>query len=533
MKPPLKPWTHRAKAMSAFLAVSLLAAGCGSVTRAGSSGGDAFSYAIKSDPGLLDPAQVQNTTTYTALSLAYDTLVHAGPDGRIVTGLAEKWDVRPASVTFTLRRGVTCADGSPVTASTVAANVAHVTDPATKSPAYGVVVPEGLTAKADDTARTVTLSTPEPFAFILQSTRYLFVVCGAGLKDRALLRSGTSGSGPFRLTSAEPNESYTFAKRADYAWGPDGATTADPAMPGSVVLKVVGSESTTANLLLSHQLNGAQLAGPDRARVAVPGVTTTVQANGTQEFFFHQGPGHPGSDPAVREALLQAVDLHSLGAIATGGTGRAPTGLVMEPKPCPGDTVTGHLPAFDPLEAQSALHAAGWLRGPDGIRVKAGKRLTLRMIYGTSSGETMAAAAEYLAQAWKKVGVDVRLRAVSDAAYGEVEAVTQDWDVDWAPLGVTLPTQLLGTLSGPFTPDGGNFAHLTNTAYEKLTTEASRLPGTAGCALWDRSEHALLDSGDIVPVVDKTVTVAAHNATFRITSGLFDATSIRMTGGRK
>ncbi|MEU0403288.1 ABC transporter substrate-binding protein [Streptomyces sp. NPDC006197] len=530
MKPPMK----RAKAISACLAVSLLAAGCGSVAQAGSSGGDAFSYAIKSDPGLLDPAQVQNTTTYTALSLAYDTLVHTGPDGRIVSGLAEKWDVRPASVTFTLRRGVTCADGSPVTASTVAANVAHITDPATKSPAYGVVVPEGLTAKADDTARTVTLSTPEPFAFILQSTRYLFIVCGAGLKDRALLASGTSGSGPFRLTSAEPNQSYTFAKRDDYAWGPAGATTADPAMPGSVVLKVVGSESTAANLLLSHQLNGAQLAGPDRARVAnIPGVTTTVQANGTQEFFFHQGTGHPGSDPAVRKALLQAVDLDSLGAIATGGTGRTPTGLVTDPKPCPGDTVTGHLPVFDPQAAGSALHAAGWRRGPDRFRVKDGKRLTIRMLYGTSSGETMAAAAEYLAEAWKKVGVDVRLRAVSDAAYGEVEAVTQDWDVDWAPLGVTLPTQLLGTLSGPFTPDGGNFAHLTNTSYEQLTAEASKLPGTAGCALWDRSEHALFESGDIVPVVDKTVTVAAHNATFRITSGLFDATSIHMTGGRK
>ncbi|MCK8680678.1 ABC transporter substrate-binding protein [Streptomyces lichenis] len=532
MKPPI-PSTRSAKAVSACLSAALLVAGCGGVAPAGSTGGDAFSYAIRSDPGLLDPAQVQNTTTYTALSLAYDTLVHTGPDGRTVPGLAEKWSVTPASVTFTLRPGTTCSDGSPVTASTVAANVAHLTDPATKSPAYGVVVPEGLTAEADDAARTVTLSTPEPFAFILRSTRYLFVVCGAGLRDRALLRSGTSGSGPFRLTSAEPGQSYTFARREDYTWGPDGATTADPAMPGSVVLKVVGSEATAANLLLSHQLNGAQLTGPDRARVTgVPGITTSDQANGTQEFFFHQGAGHPGSDPAVRRALLQAVDLGSLGAIATGGTGRAPTGLVMAPRPCPGDTVTGRLPAYDPRAAASALDTAGWHRGPGGVRVKDGRRLTIRMIYGASSGETMAAAAEYLAEAWRTAGAEVRLRAVSDAAYAEVEAVTQDWDVNWAPLGVTLPTQLLGALSGPFTPDGGNFAHLTNTKYERLTAEASRLPDATGCALWQRSEHALLDSADIVPVVDKTVTTAAHSATFRITSGLFDPTSIRMTGGR-
>ncbi|MEU9497091.1 ABC transporter substrate-binding protein [Streptomyces sp. NPDC048196] len=380
----------------------------------------------------------------------------------------------------------------------------------------------------------MTLSTPQPYAFILQSTRYLFMVCGAGLKNRSLLKHGTSGSGPFRLTSARPNQSYTFTRRKDYAWGPGGATSSARAMPGSVVLKVVGSEATAANLLLSHQLNAAQFAGPDRARVTnVPGITTTVQANGTQEFFFHQGKGHPGSDPAARKALLQAVDLAGLGAIGTGGTGRRPTGLVMPPRPCPGDTVTGHLPAFDPRAASAGLDAAGWRRGADGLRRKDGKRLTVRMIYATSAGETMAAAAEYLADAWKRAGVDVRLRAVSDAAYGEVETVTQDWDVDWAPLGVTLPTQLIGSLSGRFTPDGGNFAHLTNKKYEDLTAAASRLPGTSGCPTWARSESALLDSADLVPVVDKTLTTAAHHATFRITAGLFDPTSIRMTGGQK
>ncbi|MFJ9850328.1 ABC transporter substrate-binding protein [Streptomyces sp. NPDC101150] len=516
-----------AKAVAACLAASLLAAGCGT-GQAGSAGGDAFSFAIKSDPGLLDPAKVQNTTTYTALSLAYDTLVNIEPGGRIASGLADTWHVRPASVTFRLRHGVTCSDGSPVTARTVADNVTHLTDPATKSPAYGVVVPEGLTAKADDRAGTVTLSTPKPSAFILQSTRYLFIVCGAGLKDRSLLKRGTSGSGPFRLTAARPNQSYTFTRRRT------GATAAGRAMPGSVVLKVVGSESTAANLLLSHQLNAAQFAGPDRARVTnVPGLTTSVEPNGTHEFFFHQGKGHPGHDPAVRKALLKAVDLKDLGAIATGGTGRRPTGLVMQPRPCTGDTVTGHLPAFRTRAAGAALDAAGWHRSGDGIRRKAGKRLTIRMIYGTSAGETMAAAAEYLAEAWKKAGVDVRLRALSDAAYGEVEAVTQDWDVDWAPLGVTLPTQLIGSLSGHFTPDGGNFAHLTNRTYESLTAAATKLPGTSGCATWARSEHALLDSADIVPVVDKTLVTAAHDATFRITAGLFDPTSIRMTGDKK
>ncbi|MBY8883700.1 ABC transporter substrate-binding protein [Streptomyces sp. PTM05] len=520
--------------VAGIAASTLLLAGCGAPT-AGTKGGETFAFALKSDPGSLDPALAQSTSTYTALSLAYDTLVNVDSDGRVVSGLAGSWKVRPSSVTFTLRKGVTCADGSPVTPDTIAANVRHITDPRTASPAYGVVVPEGLTATPDDAAGTVTLSTPRPFSFILQSTRYLFVVCGAGLKDRKLLADGTSGSGPFQLTSEQPDQSYVFTRRKGYAWGPGGAGTAGPGVPGKVELRVLPSESTIANELLSHQLNGALLEGPDRARVSnVPGVTTSIQQNGTQEFFFHEGPGHPGSDPAVRKALLAAVNLTDLGAVATSATGRRPTGLVTQPRPCSGDSVTGHLPAYDPQVAERELDAAGWRRpGPGQVRVKDGRKLTIRMIYGASAGETMAAAAEYLADVWKQIGADVQLRAVSDAAYSQVEDVTQDWDVDWAPLGVTLPTQLVGLLSGPFTPDGNNFAHLTNTTYDSLTAKASTLPGTTGCSLWERSESALFDDADLVPVVDKTQTVAAWDATFQISSGLFSPTTIRLTGATR
>lgn len=521
----------RARVMAWCTAVSLLAAGCGTAQPAGSTGGDTFSFAVKGDPGLLDPAQVRNTTTYTALSLAYDTLIHVTPDGEIVSGLAKKWDVRPSSVTFTLRRDVTCADGSRVTPDTIAQNVRHVTDPATKSPTLGVTVPEGLKATTDRSENTVTLSTPKPFGFILESTRFMFMVCGKGLKDRSALAHGTSGSGPFQLTSAKPNQSYTFALRKHYAWGPGGAGTDDRA-PGRVVLKVVPSEQTAANMMISDQLNGAMLNGPDRARMQkIPGVTTTEQSIGPSEFFFHQGKGHPGNDPAIRGALLRAVDLRQLGAIASSGTGRKATGLVQNPRPCPGDTVSGNLPAFDRAGAEKALDAAGWLRSGSGVRTKDGERLRVRMVYGASSGEAATAAAEYLAKAWQDVGVDVRLRGVVDAAYAEVETVTQDWDVIWEPLGVTLPTQLLGMLSGPFTPDGGNFAHLTNEDYEEQTTRAGNQPGTAGCTLWRASEVSLLRSADIVPVVDRTAVVAARNSTFQLTSGLFEPTSIHMTGG--
>ncbi|MEV4839969.1 ABC transporter substrate-binding protein [Nonomuraea sp. NPDC049486] len=510
-------------------ALALLATACGAGTpeAAPTSTGGTFTYAIPADPGVLDPATGVLSVTNTVLSIAYDTLVRAGEDGGIVPGLAEKWDVKPDAVTFTLRKDVTCSDGSPVTPEDVAGTINHIADPDTKSPVYGVFVPVGMKAEAGD--GTVTLSTPEPFGFILESARDIFIVCGKGVEDRSLLARGTSGSGPYVLSEAAPGDHYTFKVRRDYAWGSSG-TGAD--LPEQVVLKVVPNEQTAANLLVAGTLNGAQFLGPDRARMeSTPGIGQIVTPVGNGQFFYHQGDGRPGADPAVRKALTQALNLTELGGIASGGTGRPATGLVVEPRACPGDTVTGHVPAFDEAAAAAALDAAGWKPGPDGIRVKDGERLSLRLLYATTRGPGVQAAAEYMAAAWKKAGAEVKLNGVLDTKLSESLNVTQDWDAVWLPITVTLPSQLVGFLSGPAAPKGANFAHLDNDRYTELVTEANGTPGEKGCALWGQAESALFESADLVPVVGNTTLIATKNAAFRMAGGLFDPSSFRLTQG--
>ncbi|MEV1179408.1 ABC transporter substrate-binding protein, partial [Nonomuraea sp. NPDC049784] len=335
-------------AVAALAGLALLTAACGGTTsgpeqQGKPATGGTFTFAIPADPGALDPAMGVLSVTNNVLSLAYDTLVSVDESGKIVPALAEKWDVKPESVTFTLRKGVTCSDGSPVTPSNVADNVNHIADPATKSPIYGVLVPAGMKAKADDAAGTVTLSMPEPFSFILESTRTMFIVCGKGVKDRASIARATSGSGPYQLTEAVPSDHYTFKVRRDYGWGPAGATAKD--LPETVVMKVVPNEQTSANLLIAGSLNGALFTGADRSRVeATPGVTKqSISANNGQ-FFYHQGEDRPARDPEVRKALTQALNLQELAGIASGGTGKPATGLVLAPRPCQGDSVAGHVP---------------------------------------------------------------------------------------------------------------------------------------------------------------------------------------------
>ncbi|MEV4189334.1 ABC transporter substrate-binding protein, partial [Streptosporangium canum] len=171
----------------------------------------------------------------------------------------------------------------------------------------------------------------------------------------------------------------------------------------------------------------------------------------------------------------------------------------------------------------------GWKAGADGIRAKDGRKLELRLLYATTRGPGVLAAAEYLAAGWKKAGVDVKLNGVIDTKLSESLNATQDWDVAWLPIGVTLPTQLVGFLSGPAAPEGANFSHLANARYQKLVAEAQLKPAEEGCALWLESESALFENADLVPVVETTVLTAAKNAKFDMMAGLFIPTSIRMT----
>ncbi|WP_343954719.1 ABC transporter substrate-binding protein [Nonomuraea longicatena] len=522
------------KKAAVLAALALAAAACGgSDTRTPSGSpvtGGTFTHALGADPGVLDPATGVLTATNLVLSVAYESLVTVDANGAIAPWLAEKWEVRPDAVTFTLRKDVTCSDGSELTPADVAANVNHITDPATKSPVNGVLVPAGMKATADDAAGTVTFTTPKPFSFILESARSIFIVCGKGVKDRASIARATSGTGPYTLTEAVPGDHYTFAVRREHAWGPGGATAKD--LPDKVVLKVVPNEQTAANMLVAGTINGAVFYGADRVRMEqTPGVTATKLPNGQAQFFYHQGDDRPTKDPALRKALTQAVNLKELGGIVTGNTGGPATGMVTEPRPCKGDSVAGHVPAFDLAAATAALDAAGWKPGADGVRTKDGKRLKLRYLYVTTRGAGVQAGAEYLAAAWKKAGVEIELKGVLDTKLAESLNATQDWDVVYLPIGVNLPSQLIGFLSGPAAPKGGNFAHLSNTAYTDLVTEAMRTPGPDGCARWLQAESALFDNADLVPVADMTVLQAAKGATYDMSMGLLNPSTFRLTQG--
>ena len=256
-----------------------------------------LTMAIATDPGNLDPHLTLLGAARTVGSFTYDTLVNVVGPGRLAGNLARTWRVAsPKRVEFTLRRGITCSDGSAMTATVIKRNLDFVANPANKSPYLGVGVPVGATTTANNGTGRVVVSTKSPNPFMIHGLGLVQMVCSRGLENRSLLDRGALGSGPYRLVESVSGDHYTFQVRNGYRWGPNGATTAARRLPARVILRVVSNETTAANLLLTGGLNVATIIGAERARLNGRNYFRRTTIAFPTELFFNQRQGRPGAD---------------------------------------------------------------------------------------------------------------------------------------------------------------------------------------------------------------------------------------------
>lgn len=502
-----------------LLAVSLVA--CGGGAGGSSSGqnlvdGGTFTFVLGTDPGNLDPHFTSLSAAMQVDRFLYDSLVNIDENGDMVAGLAEKWESTTTEATFTLRKGVTCADGTALTATQVAANINFVGDPENASSRLGVFVPAGATATADDDASTVTVTAPAPDSFLDRNVGGLQIVCAKGMADRSILKQGGDGTGMFTVAEAVGGDHYTLTRRKDYAWGPGDWSKDQQGLPDTVVIKIVANETTAANLLISGGANAAQFVGPEQQRLTSQRLLQRDVLAIVGELWFNHKPGLPGADEKIRRALVQAVDLDELRQVVTSGTGKPATGLVPPGMgPCDGDTVGDSLPAHDVDAAKQVLGDA---------------KPEITLFYPTTIGPTMQAGAELLQKVWSELGVEVTLKGGTDAEAGQLIGGQLAWDAAIVPLNVTLPSQTVPFMSGPPAPDGTNFSGIDNPDYTAKVAEASKTVGADGCDAWAAAEKALFERVDVVPFANSNRPTFGKGAEFELSQGSVTPSSIRMVG---
>lgn len=287
--------------------------------------------------------------------------------------------------TFNIRTNVTYSDGSPLTAENVVRNF----------DLYGLGDTERTLTASEQIANyergevvdedTVKFYFSEPSPGFLQATSSY----NAGLLADSSLRLDNEGfgpgnakkfvgSGPFVVDEEKIGTDLVLKTREDYDWAPPAVEHQGRADIDGVHYILAAEESVRTGAIISGQADIArQISAPQESLLEDKGVDIfsrgTNAINNQLGFRFN----HPFlRDKRVREAIIHGIDREEIICVLfsesypLAKSSVAETGLGFK------DQSTAY--TFDPEESKRLLDEAGWKPGPDGIRVKDGKRLVLR-----------------------------------------------------------------------------------------------------------------------------------------------------------
>lgn len=449
----------------------------------------------------LDPALAFSTGGRQVTWLMYEALVRVDPEtGDAVPGLAESWEFTPASASFVIKEGATCADGSEITAGTVARNFERWKDPETNAPLVNNFFGSTDFAVAyDDEARTVDvqMTTAQPFLGTEPSFTTLGITCDSALEDPAALASASDGTGPYVLAEYVNGSHVTLQRRDDYAWGPEGFDIEE--LPATLQIDLVVDPNTQVNLLLGGDADAALLGVEQLPRIeAAEGFSTQVSDTSVTMMMFNERDGLPGAEEAVRLALAQALDFQEIADVQTQGMAYTATFLRPPHEICVSeDAIADVFPSGGIEAAQATLEGAGFAKNADGIYERDGEPLSIQFL----GMDFTSATAELVTAAWAEVGVDVAYDDRAQAQAVDVLYAGAGWDVAFVGMGAAQPTGFRPFFVGPPAPEGPNFGAIENPAYAQLQAQASEVGGMESCPLWIEAEAAVVDRVDWVPAM--------------------------------
>jgi peptide/nickel transport system substrate-binding protein len=420
-----------------------------------------------------------------AIELTYDRLVYMTPEGKIEPYLATSWTTTPDSATLIIRKGATCADGTPVTPTVVADSLRYSTAAKTAGPyASYLTGSAGMkTVVADDAANTVTITLNAPYNALLPSLAMPYVapiICPAGIKNPKSLDAAPDGSGPYVLDKSKSarGDHYTFTLRKDYNWGPEDWTAQKSGIADTIVDRVVTDETTGANLLTTGQVDIAPVFGVNAQRIEATksawNFTTSVLQVGSWGLAMNQSDGRPGAEIDVRKAVYLARDTKQLTEAAFYNQGVAFDTLVTPNMQCYDKSLASVNPPYDLDQAKQALAQAGYTLDSDGKMSKDGKRLTLKIAMWNTTNQ----AGEYIQSQLAKIGITATVQNTDINTWITTLFTSKDYDLTLYSYYSSLPNPVIF----PSQP-----LNLNDPTFDKLSAEAEAAPTGSDCAAWNKA----------------------------------------------
>lgn len=485
-----------ALSLALVLMLSLAACGTKSATTSGTTSAKPSTTTAKQlvveigpNPETIDPGLNTSVDGANYILFAFDCLLNIDKDGKVIAGSAEKWETSSDGLTWTfhLRKGLKWSDGSALTAKDYVYSWKRVVDPKTAAPYAQTVLSmvkgfddaskgnlDALGVSApDDNTFVVQLSAPCTFFDKLAAYQTLSPVNQATIEKNgdawATKPESYVCNGPFYIKEWVPSSYILFAKNPNY-WNAS-AIKLDS-------IKALLIEDDNASYA-AYQSGEAQMI-KDIPTAEIPSLkgkpeyhidplqgTYYVCLNDTLKQF---------SDPRVREALSLALDRKYLSETLTNGVYSPATNLIG-----PGITdydgsqfmknANGGKPYIDISDPDANLAKAKQLLAdagyPDGKNFPA-------IDYSINDTGYHKVIAQYVQQAWGKLGLTVNVNVVEWASFlpqrraGDYIVSRNGWLFDYDD-----PSDFLQCFQ---TGNGNDDAKYSNKKFDDLLNKAAAEP---------------------------------------------------------
>ncbi|ETK35279.1 ABC transporter substrate-binding protein [Microbispora sp. ATCC PTA-5024] len=394
-----------------------------------------FTVGMNEDVDSLNPFVGVQSNFYELMGVTYDQLMdYSARDGTPTPRLAESWSSSPDGLTWTykIRKGVKWSDGVPLTAADAAYTFNRIIHGETEQVNFASYTSLMTEASAPD-PQTLVIKVSKPGSIM---NRLIVPILPEHIwkdideKSTATFKNEENvvGSGPFILVKRAVGQYVEFRANKNY-WG--GAPKVD-----SLVFRVFNNADAEVQALKNGEIDFANNLSStlfDTLK-GVAGITPIhADAGSFNDIGFNTGAatvdgkpigdGHPAlKDPAVRRAVSRAIDRKALVDKVIGGYGRPgstaipPTWANYHYEPAQDE-----LQAFDVARANADLDAAGYKRGPDGVRRMPDGTRPLKLRFFARQEQAESQQVGQYVQGWlKQLGIEVDLKVMAEAKLTEV-----------------------------------------------------------------------------------------------------------------
>lgn len=482
-------------------------------------------FADISDPDNLNEYLSTMDLVYFLSSMMYSYLVVANDQGRLEGDLASEVPTLAnggisrdgKTYIYHLHHNVRWQDGAPLTSADV------------KFSWQAVINPNNNTLHREGYTEIASIDTPDRYTVVVHLRRRyppfvskFFTPLQEGGKpvlpahilaryrsiNQVPFNAAPVGSGPFRFVKWERGRKIVLERYAGYFKGV-------PKLK-RIEFYVIPEDQTIMNEVRLHHVD--LVASPpvtlyDQYR-NLPDVTTQLYPWNSQALLI-MNESHPGLDDVrVRRALASAIDYKAIIGKLTHGSAEVVHDIIPP-------TAIGYVKnppyRYDPAAANALLDAAGYKRGPDGVRSKGKTRLsyTLDIIAGSDS---LRMTAVQLQQYFRAIGVRL---AIKTYAYNEI--FTPDGPIygnryDFATYGVTLswdPDMLYYIGCDYFYPKGENVYRYCNRQVDRLEKAGLSTDDPAKrAAIYSRAEPLIWQTIPYIPLYERR-RIAVHSPDLR------------------